>query len=167
MGSFIRRSTIFGSCYPLPESSSAPSRVRLDRWLWAARFFKTRAQAKAAIEGGKVHLEPPGKGAGTPPDASTWHRPKVSKEIGVGDVLAIRRGWATQIVEVTGLSEQRGNARAAAALYVETPESIEAREAERARRRMESAGLKVPPKRPSKRNRRELARLKHGNTENS
>lgn len=148
---------------PERDQAGAPARVRLDRWLWAARFFKTRAQAKAAIEGGKVHLESPGGGG----DAAGRQRPKVSKEIAVGDVLEIRRGWGTQVVEVTGLSEQRGNATAAAALYAETPESIEAREVERARRRMEQAGLKVPPKRPSKRDRRELAKLKHGNTENS
>ena len=137
-----------------PGKSGAPlQRVRLDRWLWAARFFKTRAQAKAAIEGGKVHLEPPGapaREAVTPGGSGGRHRPKVSKEIAVGDIVEIRRGWTTQVVEVTGLSEQRGTAAAAAGLYTETPESVEAREAERARRRMEKAGLKVPQKRPSK-----------------
>ncbi len=139
--------------------------VRLDRWLWAARFFKTRSQAKAAIEGGKVHLEPPGPRrpeAERPDGAGGRLRPKVSKEVVVGDVLEIRRASATHVVEVTGLSEQRGNATVAATLYRETVESIEAREAERARRRMENAGLRVPQKRPSKRDRRELAKLKHG-----
>ncbi len=130
-------------------ADSAPAKVRLDRWLWAARFFRTRAQAKHAIEGGKVHLA----GGG---------RPKVSKEIGVGELLEIRRGWDTEVVEVTGLSEQRGNASAAAALYRETPESIEARQAERARRQMQNAGLRMPQRRPGKRDRRELAKLKHG-----
>ncbi len=139
--------------------------VRLDRWLWAARFFKTRAQAKAAVEGGKVHLLPksalktvPGQaGAGS---SSQGYKPKVSKAINVGDLLSIRRGWSVQTVRVTGLSEQRGNATAAAELYAETEASIEAREAERARRRMESAGLKVPESRPTKRDRRALQRLK-------
>ncbi len=138
--------------------------VRLDRWLWAARFFKTRAQAKAAVEGGKVHLLPesalnavPGQAG---PGSSQGYKPKVSKAINVGDLLSIRRGWSVQTVRVTGLSEQRGNATAAATLYAETEASIEAREAERARRRMESAGLKVPESRPTKRDRRALQRLK-------
>jgi ribosome-associated heat shock protein Hsp15 len=144
------------------------TKVRLDRWLWAARFFKTRAQAKTAIEGGKVHMEPGGAGArpatGMAGSAGR-QRPKVSKEIGVGDVLEITRGRTTQVVEVTGLSEQRGNATAAAVLYEETPESIETREIERARRRMETAGLRVPQRKPDKRDRRELAKLKHGGQE--
>ena len=156
-----------------------PTKVRLDRWLWAARFFKTRAQAKTAIEGGKVHCFqrgalPAGEsgGAGARPatgmaGSAGRQRPKVSKEIGVGDVLEITRGRCTQVVEVTGLSEQRGNATAAAVLYRETPESIEARETERARRRMENAGLRVPQRKPDKRDRRELAKLKHGGPEES
>jgi ribosome-associated heat shock protein Hsp15 len=136
----------------MPEASS----VRLDRWLWAARFFKTRAQAKAAIESGKVQLLhlPARSGQGQP------QKPKVSKEINVGDTICVRRGWTVQTVTVTGLSEQRGNATMAATLYSETAESIEAREMERARRRMESAGLRVPASRPSKRERRALQRLK-------
>jgi len=125
-------------------------KVRLDRWLWAARFFKTRAQAKTAIEGGKVHMEPSSAGARP---AAGRQRPKVSKEITLGDVLEITRGRTTQVVEVTGLSEQRGNATAAA------------RETERARRRMENAGLRVPQRKPDKRERRELAKLKHGGPE--
>lgn len=133
---------------------SAP--VRLDRWLWAARFFKTRAQAKAAIEGGKVQLL--SAGGGRSPNQAL--KPKVSKEVGVGDVLTIRRGWSVQTVTVTALSEQRGSASVAAELYRETQESIEAREAERARRRLENAGLRVPPSRPTKRDRRALQRLK-------
>jgi len=137
--------------------------VRLDRWLWAARFFKTRAQAKAAVEGGKIHLL--SKPAG--PGSSQGHKPKVSKAINVGDLLSIRRGWALQTVLVTGLSEQRGNAAAAATLYAETEDSIEAREAERARRSMESAGLKVPESRPTKRDRRALQRLKENSGEAS
>ena len=128
--------------------------VRIDRWLWAARFFKTRAQAKTAIEGGKVdfHLNP---GSST----ATVH-PKVSKALNIGDQLTIRRGWSPETVEVTGLSDKRGNAAAAAQLYRETLDSIEARETEVARRRMERAGLRMPEQRPSKRDRRELKKLK-------
>ncbi len=130
------------------------SGVRLDRWLWAARFFKTRAQAKAAIEGGKVGFHQ------APDPESTTSRPKVSKEIHVGDYLSIRRGWTVETVRVDALSEQRGNATAARALYTESAQSVERREAEVARRRMERAGLTIPASRPSKRERREIRRLK-------
>ena len=129
--------------------------VRLDRWLWAARFFKTRAQAKAAIEGGKVDLHVASGSA-----APQTTKPKVSREIRVGDTLTVRRGWTSESVLVTGLSERRGNAAAARELYAETAESVELRETEVARRRMERAGLRIPETRPSKRDRRELKKLK-------
>ncbi|MFU8814986.1 MAG: RNA-binding S4 domain-containing protein [Pseudomonadales bacterium] len=152
-------------------ASGAGARVRLDRWLWAARFFRTRAQAKSAIEGGKVHVAPPRGGAGAAAFDNTrdFAKPKPSKEIGVGDVLEIRRGETSQVVEVMGVSEQRGSAPVAQALYRETAASIEARETERARRMMQRAGLRVPVQRPSKRDRREIKKLKQGNddTENS
>lgn len=129
------------------------SGVRLDRWLWAARFFKTRAQAKAAVEGGKVdyHLEPR--------EDSPTSRPKVSKEVSVGAYLTVRRGWTEETFVIDALSETRGNATAAKALYTETARSIERREAEVARRRMERAGLKVPASRPSGRDRRQIRKL--------
>lgn len=132
------------------------SGVRLDRWLWAARFFRTRAQAKSAVEGGKVLFHQRQR-----PEASTL-RPKVSKEISIGDYLTIRRGWTEETVRVDALSEQRGNAESARKLYTETLESIERRETEVARRRMERAGLSVPAGRPGKRDRREIRRLKSG-----
>lgn len=135
-------------------STTAASRVRLDRWLWAARFFKTRAQAKAAIEAGKVDFHAGGQPRGQ------VSKPRVSKELSVGDCLSIRRGWSEETVVVRGLSEQRGSATVARTLYEETPESIEAREAEAARRRMERAGLQVPDRRPSKHERRARAQLK-------
>ncbi|MCZ6658290.1 MAG: S4 domain-containing protein [Gammaproteobacteria bacterium] len=121
------------------------AKVRLDRWLWAARFFKTRAQAKVAIDAGHVRLN--------------GNRAKTAKEIGPGDELDFRRGWATRTVIVTAIAQQRGNATVAATLYAETPDSIERREAEAARRRMERAGLKVPDTKPDKRDRRALKRL--------
>jgi len=134
------------------DSAAEGARVRLDRWLWAARFFKTRAQAKAAIEGGKVSFHGPGDAQG--------YKPKASKEVAVGDRLSVRRGVVDQTVDVTGLAERRGSAGEAARLYEETDASIEAREAALARRRMERAGLRIPAGRPDKRGRRELARLK-------
>ena len=132
------------------------AKLRLDRWLWAARFFKTRAQAKAAIESGRVHVHLPG----TDPQNPQRSRPKVSKEIAVGDTLSVRRGDLPEVVRVIGLAERRGSASAAAKLYEETHASIEAREAERARRRMERLGLQVPTSKPDKNDRRQLRKLK-------
>jgi ribosome-associated heat shock protein Hsp15 len=131
-----------------PESPQVPasSRVRLDKWLWAARFYKTRSLAKTAIDGGKVHLN------GT--------RAKAAKEVAVGDTLVITRGDATQTVAVTALAERRGSAAIAATLYAETEDSVNAREAVRAQRRMERAGLTVPARRPSKQDRRRLREMK-------
>ena len=120
-------------------------KVRLDRWLWAARFFKTRAQAKTAVEAGHVQLN--------------GNRAKSAKDVGPGDELDIRRGWTTRTVIVTATANQRGNATVAATLFEETPDSIERREAEVARRRMERAGLKIPDTKPNKRDRRALQRL--------
>ena len=137
----------------MSSNGSDSGKVRLDRWLWAARFFKTRAQAKSAIEGGKVHINQQG-------DSSRQNRPKVSKEIAIGDILTIRRGDLPETVLVKGLAEKRGSAKVAATLFEETPQSIEAREAERARRGMERLGLQVPSSRPSKNARRALRKLK-------
>jgi ribosome-associated heat shock protein Hsp15 len=142
------------------QKAAAPARVRLDRWLWAARFFKSRALAKSAIEGGKVQVAGSGQAAG-----AGFAKPKPSKEIGIGDMLEIQRAETIQLVEVLGLSEQRGSAPIAQQLYRETADSIEARETERARRMMERAGLRMPAQRPSKRDRRELKKLKHGHDE--
>jgi ribosome-associated heat shock protein Hsp15 len=122
------------------------SGVRIDRWLWAARFFKTRSLAKAAVEGGKVHLEN--------------SRVKPSKEVQVGQQLEIRRGDTFQVVIIETLSEQRGSATVAQTLYTETPESIEQREVRKSVRRMERAGLNIPSSKPDKKNRRALAQLK-------
>ena len=121
-------------------------RVRLDRWLWAARFFKSRALAKAAIEGGKVELD--------------GQRGKPAKEIAVGQQISIRRGDELFDVCVTALADKRGNATFAATLYEESAASIERRAAEAARRKMERAGLRVPQGRPEKRARRAIAQLK-------
>ena len=125
---------------------SGTNRVRLDKWLWAARFYKTRSLAKTAIDGGKVHLNSA--------------RTKAAKEVAVGDTLAITRGDVVQTVVVVGIAERRGSASIAAQLYSETEASIEQREARRAERRMQRAGLTVPKRRPNKRERRRLRELK-------
>ncbi len=127
-------------------SEAAIQDVRLDRWLWAARFFKTRSLAKQAVEGGKVHLD--GK------------RVKPAKTVQVGQTLEIRRGSVAQEVVVCALSEQRGPAKVAQTLYEETAASIEAREETRARRAMERAGLQVPTTKPTKKDRRDLSKLR-------
>ena len=124
----------------------AAAEVRIDRWLWAARFFKTRSLAKQAVEGGKVQLE--GK------------RVKPAKPVHVGQTLDVSRGSITQTIVIRAVSEQRGPARIAQTLYEETPESIESRESARARRAMERAGLKVPSAKPSKKERRDRSKLK-------
>jgi ribosome-associated heat shock protein Hsp15 len=127
--------------------SSQPSQagtVRADVWLWAARFFKTRSLAKQAIEGGKVELN----------DASC----KPAKGVQVGDRLRVRRGEERMEVEVLALSEARGPATAAQALYRESEASIAAREAAKAQRKL--VGAMAPPGRPDKQARRELRRLK-------
>ncbi|HXI20221.1 MAG TPA: RNA-binding S4 domain-containing protein [Gemmatimonadales bacterium] len=91
-----------------------PARVRLDKWLWAARFFKTRALAAEAVDGGKVHVN--------------GERVKRAKLIQIADRLEIRLPPYEYVVEVLGLSERRGPAREAALLYRETPESVAGRE---------------------------------------
>ena len=120
--------------------------VRLDKWLWAARFFKTRSQAKTAIDGGHVRLN--GK------------RAKAAKEVKCGDTLDIRRGPDDFTVSVEAVAERRGNAAAAAVLYRETEASMARREREAALRR--AAGWQTSYGRPSKRDRRRLDRLKTG-----
>ena len=118
-------------------------RVRLDKWLWAARFFKTRNLAKAAIEGGKVRVD--------------GQRPKVSKEIAPGCVLDIRQGWDQKTVEVTAVAEQRRGAPEAALLYRETPESIARRQLEAEQRK--TAAEPNPGQRPTKKQRRHIHRF--------
>jgi ribosome-associated heat shock protein Hsp15 len=125
------------------------SKVRLDKWLWAARFFRTRAKAKLAIEGGKVHI------GGV--------RTKASKEIQIGDELVIRQGWDEKTVIVTGLSSQRGNAAAAGQIYTESSESIARREALALQRKSMSGNQFSPDGRPTKRQRRQIHQFKEKN----
>jgi ribosome-associated heat shock protein Hsp15 len=129
-----------------PEA--APQKLRLDKWLWAARFFKTRSLAKAAIEGGKVRLE--------------GQRAKVSKEISVGDTLQVRQGWDERTVQVLALSDQRRGAPQAQALYRETDDSLARREAEAAARKAAGGMAKHQSGRPSKKQRRQIHRFRDG-----
>ena len=121
-------------------------RLRVDKWLWAARFFKTRSIAKTAIEGGKVHLE--GK------------RVKVSREISVGEILVIKQGWDEKEVVVRALSAQRGPAPIARELYEETANSIEKREREAQARKAAGGAVARPAQKPGKHQRKALERLR-------
>jgi ribosome-associated heat shock protein Hsp15 len=135
----------------MTEHPFPAKQVRLDKWLWAARFFKTRSLAKQAIEGGKVHYN--------------GHRSKVSKEMEVGATLMIRQGWDELEIIVEQLSDQRRGAPEAQLLYAETPESIERREKSSCQRKLlHEAGL-TQPQRPNKKQRRQIHRFKRIETD--
>lgn len=126
------------------SSNRTEEAFRIDKWLWAARLFKTRALATTAVEGGKVHLN----GARTKP----------AKHLKVGDTLIVHRGEDDLTLRVLALSAHRGPAPTVAALYEETPDS-QASRAERLARRQLIANSPRPDARPSKKDRRALTRL--------
>jgi ribosome-associated heat shock protein Hsp15 len=121
-------------------------KVRLDKWLWAARFYKTRALAADAIEGGKVEVG----GA----------RVKRAKLIQAGDSIRLRLGPYEHIVNVLGLSEKRGPAAVAATLFEETPESTKTREELKFRMKVAAPQFAHDAGRPSKKQRREIGKLR-------
>ncbi len=120
--------------------------VRLDRWLCAARFFKTRALAKQAIDGGKVHLN--------------GQRSKPGRMLSGNEMLQISKGFDRQIVEVIGLAEKRGPAKVACTLYEETEESITERQKASELRRIHHMSVVTPNQKPDKRQRRKIHRFK-------
>lgn len=120
--------------------------VRVDKWLWAARFFKTRGAATDAVLGGHVQVN----GA----------RVKPAREVAVGDRLEITRGHERWTVVVTGLADRRGPASVAATLYDETPESVEERQRRRSERRLARPLGADLTARPTKRDRRRLDALR-------
>ncbi len=122
------------------ESNEPVSAIRADLWLWVARFYKTRAIAKHAIETGKVEIE--------------GQAIKPSRLIKIQDRLEITRSNELFEITVISISEKRGSASIAQTLYVESDESRLKREAERERRKMENAGYKAPATKPDKRARR-------------
>lgn len=127
----------------MPEQ---PSSVRVDQWLWAARFFKTRTDAAAAIDGGRVDVN--------------GERAKRSKPIRVGDQVAFRNGPFHHRLRVTGLGSRRGSAAVAATLYQEDPESIAARKVVSDRLRLEAPIHYEGAGRPTKKQRRAIDRWK-------
>lgn len=125
---------------------SETEKVRLDKWLWAARFYKTRALAKEAIEGGKVHIN--------------GQRCKAGKEPKVGDVIKLRAGWDDRVVVVKAIYNKRQKAELAQQLYEETAESLAAREQAAEDRKLLRNSVPRPDRRPDKKQRRELLRHK-------
>ncbi|MDP5072240.1 MAG: S4 domain-containing protein [Congregibacter sp.] len=130
-------------------SGDSLDKLRVDKWLWAARFFKTRSLAKAAIEGGKVQLD--------------GQRVKVSREISTGDELRIRQGWDERDIIVLSLSDQRRGATEAQALYAETKESIARREQTAQARKLAGGMIGRPAGKPDKRARRQIHRFQNVN----
>jgi len=122
-----------------PEETNS-SRIRIDKWLWAARFFKTRNLAIEAINGGKIHLN--------------QQRIKPAKEIHLGDELRIRKEHLEFTIIVKALSAQRRSATEAALLYEETPESVTKRQQQTELHRQESAYRPHGTGRPTKKDRR-------------
>jgi ribosome-associated heat shock protein Hsp15 len=120
--------------------------VRVDKWLWAARFFKTRGAATEAVVGGRVQVN------GT--------RVKPARDVAVGDRLEITRAHERWAVMVTGLADRRGPASVAATLYEETPESAEERKRRRDERRLARPVGADLSARPTKRDRRRLDALR-------
>ncbi|MGE6607772.1 RNA-binding S4 domain-containing protein [Halomonas sp. NPDC076908] len=119
--------------------------VRLDKWLWAARFFKTRALAKKAIEGGKVSYD--------------GGRAKTSKQVEIGALIRVPQGWEILEVEVVSLSDQRRGAPEARTFYAETEESAQRRTKEAEARRLTNEAMQHPLKRPDKKQRRDIQRF--------
>lgn len=116
--------------------------VRLDKWLWAARFFKTRSMAAQAVSRGKVLVN--------------GQRAKAARNVAIDDQLHITRDLMVFDITVLALSSARRPASEARLLYIESEESIKAREEQRDLRRMANAGYKAPSVKPSKRDRRKI-----------
>jgi ribosome-associated heat shock protein Hsp15 len=125
------------------DAQGGTARIRFDKWLWAARFYKTRALAAQAIDVGQARLGN--------------ERVKPAHAVRIGDAVSVRKGGSLWDVEVTALADRRGGAAEAATLYRETPESLAARSAEGDRRRAAAATEPRFSGRPTKRERRKLA----------
>ena len=124
---------------------SQAEKIRVDKWLWAARFFKTRAAAATAVNGGKVHVN--------------GQRVKSSRPIQTGDQLEITRGQVQAVVDVMELSDKRGPAKVAQTLYEETTESIKQRELKSQQRKLLNASMPRSQGKPDKHQRRELRKV--------
>ena len=126
--------------------NQSDNEVRLDKWLWAARFYKTRSIAKAMIEDGKVHYN--------------GQRAKVSKAVEIGATIKLRQGNEEKEIIVIALSTQRRGAPEAQLLYQETEKSVKQREAITFARKANALSMPHPERRPNKKERRELVKFK-------
>jgi ribosome-associated heat shock protein Hsp15 len=126
-------------------AAESPGAIRLDIWLWAARMFKTRSLAKAAIEAGRVAIDE--------------QACKASRAVRVGDRITLTRANERHELTVLAVSAQRGPAQQAQGLYIESDASRQARESAREQRRLQGAGYSAPAARPDKRARRSILRL--------
>jgi len=122
------------------------STTRLDKWLWAARFFKTRSMAREAVAGGKVHLN--------------GNRAKPGRTLNIGDELRIQRGEDVYTITIAGLTGTRGPAAVAVTLYEESEENRRQREKLAAERKLAHEQHATRERRPDKRQRRKLIRFK-------
>jgi len=127
-------------------NSDETTRVRLDKWLWAARFFKTRGLAVDAIDGGKVEVN--------------GERAKRAKQLQAGDSVRIRIGPYHHLITVLALSERRGPASVAATLYVENAEGRKAREALQLQMKAAQSASGYTPGRPTKKDRRDIEKVR-------
>ncbi len=130
-------------------SVTEDQKVRLDKWLWAARFYKTRALAKAAVEGGKVHYN--------------GQRCRPGRAVETGAILVLRAGFHEKVIVVDGVHDRRLGASEAQKLYHETEESVSKREGLSWQRKTMQAAQLPPARRPSKKDRRDLQRFREQN----
>ena len=121
--------------------------VRLDKWLWAARFYKTRSLAREMVEGGKVHYN--------------GQRTKPSKIVEVGAILTLRQGSDQKTIKILAINEQRRPAQEAQLLYQETPESLDKREKIAEARKLNALTMPHPDRKPDKKERRNLIKFKY------
>lgn len=126
--------------------SSPSEAVRLDKWLWAARFYKTRSVARNMVDGGKVHYN--------------GQRTKPSKLVELGAIITLRQGNEEKTVVIERVSDQRRGAPEAQTLYSETADSVEKREKHALARKL-NAHNPAPDRRPDKKQRRDLLKFKH------
>ncbi|MGL6118584.1 ribosome-associated heat shock protein Hsp15 [Plesiomonas sp.] len=134
-----------------PQGADSLPAVRLDKWLWAARFYKTRALAREMVEGGKVHYN--------------GQRSKPSKLVELGATLTLRQGNDARTVIILLIAEQRRSAIEAQLMYQETAESIQQREQVSLARKMNALSMPHPDRRPDKKERRDLLRFKYNDAE--
>ncbi|VAW42183.1 Ribosome-associated heat shock protein implicated in the recycling of the 50S subunit (S4 paralog) [hydrothermal vent metagenome] len=123
--------------------------IRIDKWLWAARFFKTRSLAKKNVEQGKIKV--------------AGQKCKPSRNVQLGDAVIIKKSDVIWEVHITGLAEKRGSATIAQTLYQETEESIKSRESQTLLKKAEYHSTPKPDKRPTKKQRRDIKSFKNNN----